>query len=765
MTVVDAAGQRVPAAEVAVGAPDGALTLQARRDLEQRAWAGARTLTDDRGEAWLATATPNSQLFVYAREGDRWGEARVSEEALRDPLTVTLRKDLTLRARVVDPRGHPVTDVGVRICERADPDDRGREIRGATTDPDGVATYFHAQQLIDTDWGATAALVADITGAESVSATFRFDAIPTEPIELRLPAHGAVVVEVVGQDGAPHRGLSQPIDAELTVLAGSKTWSRRAQLDGSRLELPRVELGLRLRVELDSEELRGAVEFQGPSTWGELITSKLIAERQPTLRGRLVNERGEPQQGYWHAKHSNKKFTNYFQYFETTEDGRFEVPVPPMTDDASAPRAIRFERTIPTFSEQALLTLTDLDLQPGPNDLGDVVLTTPPILAAGWVVDDVGDPVVGAHINISYGDADGTSQGIRTPKNDGFVTDEQGAFEARAFSSHEELLLRVIQGANVGPRVAFAPPATGLRYVLPRVGEVIMPVTFVGLMRPEDAVFTRTDVATGAVTGSAAGDRFVDGRYCWPAIPPGRYDFAVRALGSPTPLASVAGVEVRASQVVTLKEQVVGAGVDAVRVSVLDEEGAAVEGAFVVVAPSTNATAPRTALPTEAGSVRLLVPETPCELLVVAPGFRRQTVYGVRDDATIRLERGLMVRMHVGLPAGALVQQEQLRLQVRSSNPAAPVGDAQPDSTIYTGRRGRPYSSSDDANLWAKPAPVDANGDALFYVPDAGAYLVEWEVIGESWRALGPSSRRIIRVEDSPQPTTIGVTLSLDDFR
>jgi|GEM_PF-6441225 len=761
--VVDTAGNPVEGAELAVGRPRGVLTPKQRFFFEQEAWASELTQSDALGEARIMIAQPKSYFMVYARKGEQWGEGFVSDESFRDTLTVTLQTDLTIRARVIDSRGQPVAGIHLDVCDDADVDALRTHARGPITDPNGLATYHHVQRHIRSEWGGSVALVAKVASFKPVWAPVQLDAIPAAPVELRLPAHGTVLVEVVDQNGAAHEDLTESVYATLSIQTETQSKSAGVQLNDNLLELSHVALGLHFRVELSSAELRGATEFAGPTEWGQRVTHKLIATRQPTLSGRLVNEQGEPQAGYWHAVNVQTKPGGYAQYFETSADGFFEVPAPPITDDPDAPRAIRFERTIPRINEQSWLVLNDLDLTPGRNQLGDVVLRAPPLLVSGWIVDELGDPVADARISISYGDPEGISYQLLSFSKHSHTSDAQGAFEVRAHTLVEQLIVSASKGRNRGDRVAVQRNATNVRYVLPRVGAAVMHVTFAGEMTLEQAVFTRTNRSTGAVDGFVERRELKDGNVVWHAIPPGSYDFAIRAIGSNETLALVEGVDIIGDEAVTLPSKEVGADVKAIDVVVIGADGQVVGEAFVVINPSSHGDAGRHALPTKMGRVRLLVPQTPCELLVAAPGHATRFVYGVTGDTRVRLEAGLKVHLHVDIPEGALAASERLYPSISNVN-TAPSG-AEVEADIFVGARARSYDPGQTAWLWSKVEPLDPNGDVTFFVAEPGNYRIDWEVQGASWRELSDTSHRTFTVKAGEQTSQVSMTLSREDLR
>ncbi|MCA8954173.1 MAG: hypothetical protein KDE27_31990, partial [Planctomycetes bacterium] len=649
--VVDAEQRPIAAAEVGTFVyREGGDAVPAAQQ-EPMAWAGELLQSDRDGELRIPIAAGVTGWVLYGRFEALWGVHYVPVAAAAEPQTLVLLRDLTVRARVLDAAGRPLPGVCVGFCDASAAAGGAGSVLRESTAPDGIATFEHAQRFVRPEWGGDAAVRLAIPLRAAVFAPLDLAALPAEPVELRLPATGEVVITLTDAAGAPIADLAEPVQAELYELASNGEREHWLPFAGNRLELRQVGLGLRFRLELSSAEVRGLLEFDGPQQPRERIEQTLVVQRQPTLSGRLVDVHGVPQQGYWWATNVRDAAGFYNQYFETGADGRFHTAVPPLTDDPAAARGVLFRRTLPDPTRQAWLDLAAIGLHDGRNELGDIVLDRAPLLAAGRVVDDAGEPVAGAELGVLQGDRE-TAWTLPGYDNLRFVSDAGGRFEIHAYSLRRDLMLTAALGSSNGEPLAFVGGATGIRYVLPRVGEVAMPVTFDGALGAERALFFRVDRATGLEAGYVAHYVLRDGVVHWRGIPPGRYDFGVRVLGVREPLVRIDDVEVRGGATVNLPAQELGAGLHAITLRIVGPTGEAVERASVVVDPPAVGGPLRAALRAARGEVRLLLPRLPCDLLVVAPGHRSQRLRAIARDTTVRLEAGFAVELHVALPPG-----------------------------------------------------------------------------------------------------------------
>lgn len=767
--VVDESGQPVAGAEVGwhvERVPED--YRHDDRERERLAFAGELRTSDAEGRVSIPFEDVLSWT-VYGRDADRFGLVFVPIAQAAEVHELHLVRDITIRAQVIDPGGRPVAGVRVALADDAGIERFSMQVFRETTEPDGIVTFHHAQQFIRDDWGNDGAVLLGFPLERPVFARVEFDAVAAEPYVLQLPGTGSVHVELVDRDGRPVEDLTETVYARLYQLLQGNERRFWLPFDGPRLDLLHVGIGLRFRLELSSPGVSGVLEFAGPTAWGERVEHRLTVTRNPTLSGRLVDEHGVPQAGYWYATHVQQERGYYNQYFETGENGLFHTAVPGLPSEPEE-RGVIFRRTITNLEQQAFFDLADLGLTEGRNELGDVVLRRPPILVAGQIVDDAGAPVADANVMVLQGDPEEEAWTIGGLSNRDDTSAEDGTFELRVHHVGGRLSLYAEHGDNTGPMVPFVVGATGVRYVLPRVGSARMAVTFEGGLTSRDLLFCHRNEATQVTTSVvshyaiAASPEPENGEVArWQALRPGRYDFSIRALGSPEPLVEVRGIEIKGGEEVELPAQRLGEGMHTLTVRVVDEDGRPVERATVVVDPGRLGDRPRTALPTKLGERRLLVPRLPVDLQILAPGFATQDVRGVARDVTVRMPVGRLVELAVKLPSGRPGAGQRLHPQIQRYRPPGPE-PWDTEHALYLRGAGRMWYPARHSWLWAPKAVLDGNGRASFRVPAAGEYEIEWSLRGNDTIDLPPRAKRRFTVAEHETVTRVELELTEADF-
>lgn len=766
LRVVDEADRPLPGAEVGVHvehSTDDYVHIDIR---ERDAWAGDLHVADGDGEVRIPRVVGDS-VTVFGRTAERWGVAYFPSAALQqpggEPLVLRLRPDLTVRAQVLDDRNLPVVGVRVRLA-----DDEGitEQVGGAlqrSEAPDGVATFRHAQQYVDERWRGDGVVALDCPTDPLVFAPVRFDALPGEPIPLRLPATGAVVLTLVDEGGRRVDDMPDELSVQLDVEIEGRVRKHWLSFFGGELRLQPVGLGLRLGVHIDEPEVSGSIEVAGPTQPFEVVERPFPVVRHPTVSGRLVDRAGAAQQGYWHATFVHEASGIYRVYFETGGDGRFVVGVPGSGGDV--PHSVWFHRTLPDPEHHAFRRLSDLHLHAGRNEIGDVVLEPLPLLVAGVVVDETGEPVAGAELEILQGTPDDANAlpGVERPAA---VSAADGSFRVAGHHSRPDLMVLARRAGSNSEPVPFVvgdPPVT---VVLPRVGAARMPITLRGGLTAQDLVFEYREVATGR--GRMAVERYVwrDGAAEWSGLRPGRYEFSVGLLGAAAPLVTVAGA-VAPDTTVALPAQELGDGVQRIAVTVCGDDGAAVETAYVVVDPEGPTGPGRIALVARSGRVELHKGAPPVDLLVIAPGHRQELVRGVTADTTVRLSRGIDVEVTVTTPAGFLGNGDKLVPNVRrydAGDPDARVWDGPRD--LYIGDAGRAYYPARSSWLWNPRSLTVREGRFSITVPGPGDYAVEWSVDGAwTFRELPAAARRVFSVAETTERVHVALELTAADVR
>jgi hypothetical protein len=381
---------------------------------------------------------------------------------------------------------------------------------------------------------------------------------------------------------------------------------------------------------------------------------------------------------------------------------------------------------------------------PGDVELADIVLADEQARARGSVVDEAGNPIRGAHVWLEQpraargNDDDQDAPRIQYERvGDGAVySDEQGAFVLfRIDGLAGPLYIRADkEGYLQQQRVPFDP--NGARVVLSNGGAL------------GGRVLLSRDVARERLAASLRAQFVVsgdneprevelsiesDGRFRARGLESGAWDFALKLEGSERPLFEARGALVEAGQTCTderlqaidLRELVHG-----YTLTVLAPDGEPVgDGRVAVLALERGENATSTRVELRGGRARVATAGASIDVEVSARGYRPLQLLGLREDRTVRLEAGLLVRLRLARPEpSAANRRYQAALE--------------PDF----GAR-----AEDEIPAWAEDGEwisFDERGEAVCTLPAVGAYTVRvwsWSEDergsawgGRNWVSLGP---------------------------
>ncbi|MBM3978482.1 MAG: carboxypeptidase regulatory-like domain-containing protein, partial [Planctomycetes bacterium] len=376
--------------------------------------------------------------------------------------------------------------------------------------------------------------------------------------------------------------------------------------------------------------------------------------------------------------------------------------------------------------------------------LGDIELVEESARARGSVVDEHGAPIPGAQVwleqaNARRVDADGELQ----PQNyqvvgDGSVfSDESGAFALyRIDGQGGALSLRAAKEGYLSEGRVPLDPA-GTRLVLSSggalAGRVLLSrdVSRERLEAQLRATFTRPDQDEPREVGLSIEP---DGRFRARGLESGAWDFTLRLEGEERPLYEARGLLVEAGatcaderiQAIDLREFVRG-----YTLTVLGPDGEPVgDGRVVVLALQRGEHARTSSIDLRGGRARVATSGPALDLEVSASGFRPLRVLGLREDRTVRLEAGLLVRLR-------FARAEPIDPKRRYQYSLDPNFEGVAEDAIPA---------------WAQDGTggsLDERGEAVAVLPAAGSYHVyiwsyvvraesrQWE--GYDWSSLGPS--------------------------
>ena len=752
---VKASAEPIPGALVAF-VDFGELETERRAllaDPEDRDQAAARFGRLFRADENGLVTVPRSQAglsgrnaFVEASSDDLWGRASLTV-GVAEPVLLELVPDGDLAVRVVDQSGAPRP--GVRTCLIARRDERSSPlVFGVTREPDGVALLRHVSSKMRSQGGASAFAALAIPLEESVELGCDPARLPEEPLELVLPETGSLEIVLVTPEGTPHEGLAW-VRTGYRPLVPSRpsTWSRPAYthvIRDGRLVLE-VGPGLAFDFEVEGEDF---VEFEaegvGPRRAGELATVRLeIGRSASTVAARLLAD-GEPlpdarvvvfqEIGYVGGARQGREDRE-----RTDAGGRISFPVLPPEDPA---RRLTFEFSTRHDGEELSAELVlGPELAPGENELGDLALEPRPLLLAGRIVDDAGNPVPGASVRLYARVADpesGTGTSWERLRAAGAEAGRDGRFEARGRSSAAVIgVTPAREGFTAGERAEFPRGTRDATVVMSAGGSIAGRV----LVDPSIgtrtvSVFVRSELAE---RNAGTQHKQVDpdtGAFELKGLKPGRYTL-LATVGMNEEVARAEGLLVEAGRTVRdprfdpldLRGEL---SVWRVRARCADEFP--VESFQVLIKDEKGGYRGSSQGSRGDRPLTLITSRPALDLLVRANEHRDLELLGVKNDLDVLLDAGLRVELTLEGVTG---------LDPGLSIAASLVGGA---------RSGRPESQT-----WVQ---FDAAGVARFRVGVPGTYQVALQLLeGESLSVDIEHEKLSIEVLDRSEPQQIRLSV------
>ena len=713
------------------------------RDVEQRARAQSTPLvTDAAGDTELPLPAGVQELVFCSHDG-MWAEAtlwRVPEDGA--PVLLQLAPDLSLRVMVLGPAGEPVVGAPVTVAG-TDRMNRGELLTGgnleqATAAPDGIAVFTHLQARIST---RTALALLDMPLPQRVLQNVDLAALPKEPVILRLPATGSLVLQLTDGQGpyVPESFLLVEVE-DRTTGTGEVRKHTYPMRDG-RLLLSHMGLGRVLFVKVDCEWCSGQQTIEGPTTAGEQRVVELRVERQPILTGRLVDGARTPlaKEG-WNAIYAAGEWTSYKVWFETDAEGRFRMPLPPVFHDDSE----RLSVLVPADPRRAgtlmaRIELPDWLVSEGKDfDLGDVVVAPPPVLVDGFVVDPQGNPVAGARLRVQE-----HRDGIRETAIDSHATSaDDGSFAIRAVLPNTGLHLVAEAPLHRSQDLPITPVVRGLRVVMPATGRIRAPVHLDADVPGRLLLASCTERASAATETMGSHIAVKNGVLTFDDLTPGTVTVALRPVGESEPVWQAVDVVVRGGETTTLPEIDLRGRLHTVALRTVDDDHQPVLDASARIDPDRGGA--REAPVTHDGHLVLLL-HRPVDVVVHAAGRANVLLPALFADAEVTLHAGLPVVLQLRQdPPAAPYRLEAVLELLGASAAARPATDRQWRDG------GDLYEFGDGRELSTATAVVDADGRARLVLPTAGTWRLHWRL----WR--GESSREL---DASPAELRLDVAL------
>ena len=458
---------------------------------ERDAWTqlreiGTAWLTDESGRTNVAAS--NKRQSVFAFRGDDFG--RILLEVF-DRAEQTLEiSDRSLLVEVVDREGRGVAAAPVALGSCVESLDWLGAWRG-TTDADGRVRIPALALERDVHYGCGRRPIVTFDFPTRVYETSQLDPTTLDPVRIVMPECGSLEVELQGPDG---RRLEDEAIVELGAYAraeprgldrgveSTSVRSSRLPVRDGRLVLPRVEVGLDLELQVESETRRFAwTTAKGPDRAGEVrrivVRAEPADERSVRLRGTALDAEGRPLRAMkLDASLTSEANGSTERAISRTDDsGAFEFVAPSSV----------FEQTDLVLHLWRWQDGRNREYGSGPVALVDeanavaepVTLAAPPLLVRGTVLDESGMPVFAADVRVKVARFGSNSEWHRAhaPGEEPWSsvsarTDRTGTFEIRSNPLEERHALeaRVAHEFDEGPLVPFDVGATDVTIVLPR---------------------------------------------------------------------------------------------------------------------------------------------------------------------------------------------------------------------------------------------------------------------------------------------------------
>jgi len=661
-------GSLVAGAQVVV-VDAGKLTLEeipklAADPIELRARASARLRADEQGVVRVARPTGSAWVFGFSEDARGCiGVDATTFAAQR----LELQPRQWLDVKVVDETGAPGRGIEVALARKDEP--LRASTWHATTGPNGLARIADLDlqySLTRAAWKAPKSQPFEVGFPMPLPAPVRvavdLDALPKEPLELRLPATGAVAFQVVDGRGEPLAALGT------VMVVFPKSEGSEVKLDErGRGTLPCLGLGLAGQAKpVIAERPCGPAPFVGPTRAGETVEVALPAgEVGPVVVGRLVDENGAALGGFeldasldaFDRARDGMEVGSVRRRTKAESDGAFRLDysrgATPSSSRYSNQLWLRATRDADEPLAQPIEARFDVVVpESGEVDVGVVKLAPPPLIVGGSVVDDDGLPVEAASVRVQIDKP--VKELYRIVHLTGTRSAADGRFEIRGEVPPGRLQVVASRGGFLGAKpVAFDAGAPDVTLQLRMGGGVEGSVRL-----PEGFAFellhARLRLASNRGRTSVVQRLRSDGGFEFGMVQPELWDFEL-LLGKEADAAErqvlfhqVAVHRAEQTQDPRLQELDLASLVHLVEVAVRVPGGElAAGGAIGRAATFTDGKRGTLSIPLKEG--RALVPclTVPVPLQVVVPGFLAQTVRAYDAPIDVLLYRGYPLRLRI----------------------------------------------------------------------------------------------------------------------
>jgi len=669
-------GLAIEVVDAASGAPCGGARLLAFWGSEP--WWLGRFLQDDatlaakRDAAYVADPDGRARIrprgasdWIVALHGESWGLAQL-DPTKPEPLRIAVAPRETLEVEVVDARGAAAPGIKVEIGKVRPDDGRGRRLMlrfdscaETTSDAAGRARFRGLEFVTDLLAGGTLSVVASPPLAAQVAAAVPPREQRTAPLRVTLPRMGTVQVRLVDA-----RGEVVPVDAIGTIMGSGEGLepgeSVRFPLASGIAAPVAIGVGIAPTAFIVPPGLwQLKASRPGPTAIDEQVTLDIVvpSTRMVALSGSVVLDDGAP----WHGA------LDLRWLIPTERTGVFDNPVWGTTTDESGgfetaivESAFKFGAPTVTFStkrgDDVALSSERLPLPEWRGqaalDVGErLVLHAPAVVIEGVVVDAEGRRIPDVSVNAYRKERPDDDPFTKAFGSIEFQHSVDGRFRLVAPRIDDEIRVNAFtrfEGWTVEGAATWKGGSKELRIVVTKRGAVALRVLlpdglpsralYAGLRLPE----WRSDDTPRTFSSVA-----LDGRdEALLETDPRAVDVVVRSNSDTRPLFEQRDVVVRPGEVTRLAEIDLRDVVRALRVTVLDPDGAPAKRGSARIYEAGRMTVPIDQAELRGKPIEL-VTRQPVDLFITSPGCRSLIARGVSSDHTVQLAGSVGVEVQM----------------------------------------------------------------------------------------------------------------------
>jgi hypothetical protein len=615
---------------------------------------GQAATADAHGRAGVASPRVGERLLATARAGHLWGMLDLGPLE-RGSARLEVWPDAAVDLLVTGADGKPAEGVRAGLYQRVQ--ESLSAVQVAATDSSGALTLAHAGYALarseaDGTWhvGVAEAL------AEPVLVDLDPERLPRFPVHVRLPAVGAIEVEVRdirGQplaDGVCSLRLDERRPDGRAARARGNLLFATADIRGGRARFAHVGLGLELQLNARARGEPGSQDLAvvGPRAAGETVAARIdLGSQRPVLwlravagpeRVPLVNADLDLQLVAGGRGRGGGRGWS----LSTDAEGRLAIEL--TSTRAEEGRWLLVEHLLPGTGEP-LVGRADLSaaFPVGRSELGDVVLAAVPPIASGRVIGDDGAPVANARVELQVPQRERPERFQSTRLSE--LTDADGRFDLRVPYDGPRLRIAASATGRRDASVECDPGARDLELVLGRTGGLRGRLWPPGLLPFEGLQVRLIAQSTRAVRPTSPAR---DGVFAYGNLDPGLYDLTVGLPRRSEELLRIGGLLVPPGgecddprlERIDLTGLVMG-----VVLELVPPEGARLSGR-VEWNPS-DAPQERASTAITGPRVRLVSAARSLDLIVLADGHRSVALEGVREDLRVELQPTLSVRLRL----------------------------------------------------------------------------------------------------------------------